>query len=69
MLCHIYRELQTEGFEFACNMVSRTNKPSIRTRERFGAVGKPISVLQMPKMRPRLLGGPIGTGALIHKNG
>jgi hypothetical protein len=69
MLCHIYRELQAEGFQFACNMVTRTNMPSIRTRERFGAVGKPILVVQLPNLKPWLWGGPIGTGALINRRG
>jgi len=69
MLCHIYRELQDEGYEFACNLVSRQNVRSIRSRQRFDAVGKPISLLFLPGTKPWVLGGPIGTGESTKQHG
>ena len=69
MLSYIYCELQDEGYEFACNLVSRRNIKSIRSRQRFDAVSKPISLLFLPRAKPWVLGGPIGTGELIEQHG
>jgi len=69
MLAHVYRELREEGYRFACNMVARDNAASIRTREKFRVVGKRILVVRLPRREPWLVGGPIGTGALLKSVG
>ncbi len=57
--------LRREGIRQLVNVVDRDNAVSIRARRKLGARGRPVALLVLPWMRPRLLGARLSSGERI----
>jgi len=48
----VYSELKKESFEFCCNLVDRSNAPSVAARRRLGAQFHAAPILELPGLNP-----------------